>query len=67
MRARATTGRGVRGGTQSGHAGAGQVVSLPVVVQGPATIKGRHDVRFVVESADGRNSKTVDSSFFGPM
>jgi len=57
----------LRGGAQSVHADAGQVLSLPVVVQAPATLKGRHDVRFVVESADGRTTRTVDSSFFGPM
>ena len=55
------------GGAPTVHADAGQVLSLPVVVQAPATLKGRHDVRFVVESADGHTTRIVDSSFFGPM
>jgi polyferredoxin len=43
------------------------VVSLPVSVDAPESIKGRHTLRFVVETADGRVRETVDSSFFGPM
>ena len=43
-----------------------QVISVPVTVAGPATLTGRHALRFVVDSADGRAHEVVDSSFFGP-
>ncbi len=57
----------LRGGDQTVHADPGQVLSLPVVVRAPATLKGRHAVQFIVESVDGRSTKSIDSSFFGPM
>ena len=63
----ATAGFHLRGGARSVTAPGGQVLSLPLVVQAPATTRGRHELRFVVESADGRARKVVDSSFFGPM
>ena len=46
---------------------AGSVHSLPLEVAAPAGVRGRHDVRFVVETADGQVRKTFDSTFFGPM
>ncbi len=44
-----------------------QVVSLPAVVHAPASVKGRHAMRFVVDAADGSVRESVDSSFFGPQ
>jgi cytochrome c oxidase accessory protein FixG len=61
-----TPGIVLRGGTQSAQADAAQVISLPVEVTAPATVQGRHDLRFVIESADGKTRQVVDSSFFGP-
>ena len=49
------------------RAEAGQVLSLPIEVTAPASVQGRHELRFVVESADGKARETVDSSFFGPL
>jgi polyferredoxin len=49
------------------HVGAGEVVSQPVTLEAPDRLRGRHDVRFVVVSQDGRLRAVVDSSFFGPM
>jgi cytochrome c oxidase accessory protein FixG len=53
------------------HAQAEQVLSLPLVVTAPAGVKGRHALRFHVETSDGAGvdgaRETVDSSFFGPM
>ena len=49
------------------RADAEQVVSIPVVVTGPDTVVGRHDLRFRIESIDGKTSKTVESSYFGPL
>jgi cytochrome c oxidase accessory protein FixG len=46
---------------------AGDVAAMPVVVSGPADIRGRHALRFDVRSSDGSVGKTVDSNFFGPM
>src|SRR3546814_11805026 len=44
-----------------------EVLSLPVVLSAPASIKGRQDVVFTIRSVDGEASETVDSTFFGPM
>ena len=46
---------------------ASSVASLPLTLSAPAGTHGRHDVTFVVRSADGQVERTVDSSFFGPM
>ena len=62
-----TPGIVLRGGPRAVEARAEQVVSLPVEVTAPATVHGRHDVRFVIESLDGGTRETVDSSFFGPQ
>jgi len=43
-----------------------QVLSLPVVVSAPAGTTGRRALSFHVERIDGKSSKQVDSSFFGP-
>ena len=48
-------------------AGAGAVVSQPIVLEAPDSIRGRHALRFVVQSRDGSQRAVVDSSFFGPM
>jgi len=48
-------------------AGAGTVVSQPIVVGAPGSIRGRHALRFVIQSRDGSQHAVVDSSFFGPM
>ena len=45
----------------------GAVVSFPLVLTAaPETVSGRHDIRFLIDSDDGRSHETVDSSFFGP-
>jgi polyferredoxin len=49
------------------EAAAQQVLDLPVVVAAPAGVRGRHPLRFHVETVDGDTSEIVDSSFFGPM
>ncbi len=41
-------------------------MSLPLEVTAPDTIKGRHELQFVIESSDGKSREVVDSSFFGP-
>ena len=48
-------------------ADAGAVVAQPIVLEAPDTIRGRHALRFVVQSRDGTQRAVVDSSFFGPM
>ena len=49
------------------RAEAEEVLSLPVVLTAPASVKGRQDVVFTVRSDDGAVSETVDSTFFGPL
>ncbi|HWI24148.1 MAG TPA: 4Fe-4S dicluster domain-containing protein [Lysobacter sp.] len=46
---------------------AGAVVSVPLTVSAPASVRGRRDLHFAVASADGSVQRDVDSSFFGPM
>jgi polyferredoxin len=48
-------------------AGAEQVLSVPMVVSGPDSTGGRHAVRFRIENIDGTSSKTIESSYFGPL
>ncbi|KGM56842.1 (Fe-S)-binding protein [Lysobacter arseniciresistens ZS79] len=57
----------LRGGTRTVEADAGAVLSIPVELTAQADVSGRHEVRFVVESADGTIRETADSTFFGPM
>jgi cytochrome c oxidase accessory protein FixG len=54
------------GGTQAVNAAPASVVSIPVTLTAPDSIKGRQAVRFTIETADGKTHKDVDSSFFGP-
>jgi polyferredoxin len=49
------------------RADAQQVLSLPLEVSAPGTLRGRQPLRFVIEADDGSASETVDSNFFGPM
>ena len=44
-----------------------QVLSLPLRVTAPDSIRGRHEVVFHIESLDGVSKQTVQSSYFGPM
>ena len=44
-----------------------QVLSLPLRVSAPDSIRGRHEVVFHIESLDGVSKQTVQSSYFGPM
>ena len=46
---------------------AGQVDAIPVILSAPKDIKGRHKVRFIVETEDGKVRQSIDSSFFGPI
>jgi polyferredoxin len=57
----------LRGGERTVEAVAGEVLSIPVELSAPAGVSGRHQVRFVVESADGDVREVADSTFFGPM
>ena len=63
----ADTGITLRGGEQTVAAEAGEVLSIPVELSAPADTRGRHEVRFVVESADGSVREVADSTFFGPI
>ena len=49
------------------HADAEEVLSLPLVLSAPASIRGRQDVTFVIHSTDGKEQQTVASAFFGPL
>ncbi|MGV8943339.1 4Fe-4S dicluster domain-containing protein [Thermomonas sp.] len=49
------------------QADAEEVLSLPLVVRAPASVKGRQDVVFVIHSDDGKEQQTVPSTFFGPL
>ncbi|MCD9033548.1 4Fe-4S binding protein [Luteimonas sp. Y-2-2-4F] len=62
-----TAGIAVRGAPLETEVAAGEVASVPVVLDGPADLGGRHAIRFHVESADGGARAEIDSSFFGPL
>lgn len=62
-----TPGIALRELDQPVRAEAEEVLSLPVVLAAPASVKGRQDVVFTVRSEDGAVSETVDSTFFGPL
>ncbi|GAA3918380.1 4Fe-4S dicluster domain-containing protein [Luteimonas lutimaris] len=49
------------------RAQAEEVLSLPVVLSAPESVRGRQDVVFTIRSEDGAASETVESTFFGPM
>jgi polyferredoxin len=68
VRIEAPAGLQLRGGPRPPvRADAQQVLSLPLEVSAPATLRGRQSLRFVIEADDGSASDTVDSNFFGPM
>jgi polyferredoxin len=56
-----------KGSPATVKADAEQVLSLPLDVSAPEEVSGRHQIRFVIESVDGKTRQTVDSSFFGPL
>lgn len=62
----ATQGLSLSDAGRQWQAQAEQVLSVPLMVNGPRSIQGRHVVRFIVESEDGESSKVVESSYFGP-
>ena len=62
-----TPGIALRDGDRVVRVAAGEVASIPIEVSAPETVKGRHAIRFVIESVDGGTRETVDSTFFGPL
>lgn len=63
----AGAGISLAGGPQSVSTRPQQVLSVPLIVAAPATVRGRQPLRFNITSADGASSETVESSFFGPL
>ena len=63
----ATQGLSLRDAERQWPVQAEQVLSVPLVVTGPRSVKGRHAVRFIVESEGGESSKVIESSYFGPI
>jgi polyferredoxin len=49
------------------EAGPEQVLPVTLTVAADQAIAGRRELRFVVESEDGRERRIIDSSFFGPV
>ena len=54
------------GGTRLVDVAAGAVVSVPLTVAAPESVKGRHAVQFQVRDSNDV-TRDIDSSFFGPM
>ena len=48
------------------QAQAEEVLTLPVTVRAPAGTRGKHALRFEVQTVDGGETQVIDSSFFGP-
>ena len=64
-----TTNPGIvlREGEKTTQVDAEQVLSLPLRVTAPDSIRGRHEVVFHIESLDGSSKEAVESSYFGPL
>jgi hypothetical protein len=48
------------------EAGPEQVLPVTLTVMAEPGISGRREIRFIVESEDGRDRHVIESSFFGP-
>ena len=48
------------------EAGPEQVLPVALSVIADEASSGRRDIRFVIESEDGREQRVIKSSFFGP-
>ena len=55
------------GGERTIDAAAEEVLTLPLTLSGPNTVRGKQAVTFEVEALDGQARESVPSSFFGPM
>ena len=62
-----TPGIVLREGEQTAQANAQQVLSLPLRVTAPDSVRGRHEVVFHIENLDGSSKETIESSYFGPL
>lgn len=62
-----TQGIALEGGETITQVDAEQVVSVPLRIIAPDTVRGRHEVVFHIESLDGASRQTISSSYFGPM
>jgi len=62
-----SAGIALRGGDKAVTLAPEEVVALPLLVTAPDTLRGRHEVTFVVAAVDGTLTTTVDSTFFGPQ
>jgi len=67
IRIEAPPGIELRGGPQTVDADAEEVLNLPLVLSAPSGVRGKQEVTFHVERADGTANATVASTFFGPM
>ena len=56
----------LQNGTQTVPTTAEQVLSLPLTVTANGKVAGKREIVFVVESADGKSRREIDTSFFGP-
>ena len=62
----APDGLALQNGTQTVPTTAEQVLSLPLTVTANGKVAGKREIVFVVESADGKSRREIDTSFFGP-
>ncbi len=60
-------GAGLRlSGPDTVEAGPEQVLPVILTVIADPGVSGRREIRFIIESEDGRDRRTIESSFFGP-
>ena len=57
----------LRGGPKEVAVAAGTVQAEGMTVAAPADVQGKHAVRFLIESTDGKVRAQVDTTFFGPL
>jgi polyferredoxin len=53
-------------GERKVNAAAEEVLSLPLTLSAPGSLRGKHPVTFRVETVDGSTRQLVSSNFFGP-
>ncbi|MBP6751276.1 MAG: 4Fe-4S binding protein [Xanthomonadaceae bacterium] len=63
----AADGIALRKGEQRVQAAAEEILNIPLTVSAPASVHGKKPMRIVVESADGKLRREVESNFFAPV
>ena len=67
IRVQAPAGVVLAGGERSVDAAAEEVLTLPLILSAPDSVRGKQPVSFRIQAIDGDVHQTIASNFFGPM